>query len=86
MDNSLLGLLRALPRPLFFGITTGIALALFARLALPPLESIVAAGWPFATAAKYLGSAIAFMPAPGGITAGLFYLYLAYRNGQSGNP
>lgn len=85
MDKSLLALLRALPRPLFFGIGTGLALALFAKLALPPLQSIVDDGWPLAIVAKYLGAAIALMPAPGGSIVFLFYLYRAYRDGRSGN-
>ena len=84
MDNSLLALLRALPKPILFGIGTGIGLALFAKLALPPLQSIVGLGWPFAAVAEYLGAAIALMPTPGGIIVFLFYLYLAYRNGRSG--
>ena len=86
MDRFSFESLRILPKPIFFGIVTGIGLALFARFALPPLLSIVDADWPFANAAKYLGAAIALMPAPSGVMVFLFYLYRAYRNDRSGNP
>ena len=86
MDRFSFESLRILPKPILFGIITGMGLALFAKFALPPLRSIVDAGWPFATTAEYLGAGIALMPAPGGFIVFLFYRYLAYRNDRSGNP
>lgn len=77
-----LHLIRTLPKPVFFGIATGVGLALFARMALPPLESVMNYGPNVAAVAKIFGIVIAFMPAPGGFIAFLVYLYVAYRDAR----
>ena len=69
-------IIRFLPRPIFFGILTGIGLAYFASIALPLLQSLTEAeyGSTVAALAKFLGAGIALMPAPSGFVVFVVYL------------
>ena len=79
-----LELLRLLPRPLCYGIGTGIMLAIFARIALPPLERVEDVSPIVEFAATTLRVVIAFMPYPKGLIVFGFYLHREYRAARRG--
>ncbi len=69
---------RSLPRPILYGILTGIALAHFSGVAAPQLEWIDATehGPRWVDFAKYSRAVIVLMPAPAGVL--VFAVYLVF--------
>ena len=73
-------LLNLLPGPVARGVGSGIATALFARIALPILQWALEQKLPLAMATEYIALAVSWLPVTTGVTVFLFYLWRAYRD------
>ncbi len=80
-----LEILRLLPKPLCYGIGTGLMLALFAWVASPPLERVEDVHPIVNVAATTLRVVIAIMPYPKGLIVFDFYLYREGRAARREN-
>ena len=80
-----LDILRLLPKPLFYGIGTGMMLAIFAWIASPPLERVEDVHPIVNVVTTTLRVVIAIMPYPKGLMVFGFYLYRERRAAQREN-
>ena len=77
--------LRLLPRSILYGIGTAIMSAIFAWLALPPLEKVAEVHPAVAAVSNVFRIAIAFMPLPNGLIVFGYYLYQEHRAARHDN-